>query len=189
MSFFDRGFYNSEDLQLMGFKSVGKHVLVSKISSIFGCENVSLGDHCRIDDFSVINATNGFLELGKNVHIAAHAVVVASSGVVIGDFSGMSHGAKVYSVSESVFGNGLSNPTLPRELRQYEAGKVIVGCYVVLGANSIVLPGLRVSDGVFLAAQSTLNKHANAWGLYHGIPAKRVAELDVKSIDCDKRDC
>ena len=46
---------------------------------------------------------------------------------------------------------------------------------MVLGANSVVLPSTTVGDGVLLSAQSTLNKDASDWGLYHGVPAKRVA--------------
>ena len=183
MNVFDRGFYDSGELEEMGFKSVGINVSVSKMCSIFGCKNISFGDNCRIDDFAVINAESGYLKLGMYVHVAAHTVIVAGSGIVIGDFSGMSHGAKLYSVSESVFGNGLSNPTLPKKLRQYEAGKIVIGRYVVLGANSVVLPSTTVGDGVLLSAQSTLNKDASDWGLYHGVPAKRVANLERKTLD------
>ena len=69
MNVFDRGFYDSGELEEMGFKSVGINVSVSKMCSIFGCKNISFGDNCRIDDFAVINAESGYLKLGMYVHV------------------------------------------------------------------------------------------------------------------------
>ena len=41
-------------LEDIGFKSVGKNVLISDKASIYGAGNISIGNNVRIDDFVVL---------------------------------------------------------------------------------------------------------------------------------------
>ena len=43
--------YTEEELQKLGFKFIGKNVLISQKSSIYGMDKISIGDNTRIDDF------------------------------------------------------------------------------------------------------------------------------------------
>ena len=51
-------------LRDMGFAHVGRNVKISDKASIYGAEEMSIGDHSRIDDFCVVS---GKIEMGRNV--------------------------------------------------------------------------------------------------------------------------
>ncbi|EJN5866086.1 dTDP-4-amino-4,6-dideoxy-D-glucose acetyltransferase VioB, partial [Escherichia coli] len=50
-----------DEIQLkeMGFKSVGENVKISDKASFYGCDNISIGNNVRIDDFCVFSAGEG----------------------------------------------------------------------------------------------------------------------------------
>ena len=101
-------FYSENELKTIGFKKVGKNVLVSKHALFYSPENISLKSHIRIDDFAIISAHNGHCNIGNFVHISAFCYVQASGGCEMKDFSGLSQGCKIYTKS-SDFVNELTN--------------------------------------------------------------------------------
>ena len=48
-------FYDEQELQQIGFKSIGKNVLISRKTSIYGAQNITIGNNVRIDDFCVLS--------------------------------------------------------------------------------------------------------------------------------------
>jgi acetyltransferase-like isoleucine patch superfamily enzyme len=50
------------------------------------------------------------------------------------------------------------------------------GCW--LGARSTVLPGVRIGDGCVIAAGALVVSDCEADGVYAGVPARRVRELE-----------
>ena len=60
-------FYTRDQLEKIGFKSIGKDVLVSDKASIYNCSEIEIGKYSQIDDFCVIS---GKVTIGRNVHIA-----------------------------------------------------------------------------------------------------------------------
>ena len=53
---FDVSFYTPDDLNKLGFKSLGRNVKISKASVVVGAGNISIGDNTRIDAFSILSA-------------------------------------------------------------------------------------------------------------------------------------
>ena len=51
-------FYNREELEEIGFSSIGSNVLISRKASIFAPELVSIGSNVRIDDYILIGSIN-----------------------------------------------------------------------------------------------------------------------------------
>lgn len=60
-------FLTEEELNQKGFKSFGKNVLISDKASIYGANNISIGNDVRIDDFCTLS---GNITLKNNIHIA-----------------------------------------------------------------------------------------------------------------------
>jgi maltose O-acetyltransferase len=54
--------------------------------------------------------------------------------------------------------------------------KIGQGCWI--GASAVLLPGVTVGDGVVIAAGAVVRADCEPDGLYAGVPARRVAELD-----------
>lgn len=50
------------------------------------------------------------------------------------------------------------------------------GCWI--GARAVILPGVTVGDGCIIAAGAVVTGDCEPNGLYAGIPARRIRELD-----------
>ena len=53
---------------------------------------------------------------------------------------------------------------------------VIIGRHVIIGSGSVVLPGVNLEDGVAVGALSLVSKNCSKFGVYFGVPAKRIKE-------------
>ena len=53
-----------------------------------------------------------------------------------------------------------------------------VGAGVFIGANVVVLPGVNIGDGCVIAAGAVVTKSCSPDGLYGGVPARRLRDLD-----------
>lgn len=51
------------------------------------------------------------------------------------------------------------------------------GCWI--GANSTVLPGVKIGDGTIVAAGSVVAKDCESNCLYAGVPALKIKKLDI----------
>ena len=96
-------YLTNEELKLMGLKSVGKGVKVSKKASIYNPECLVLGDFSRIDDFCVIS---GNVYIGRFVHITPMCLIAGGiEGVFLEDFCTLAYGVKVFSQSDDYSGS------------------------------------------------------------------------------------
>ena len=167
-------YYSPTELESLGFKGLGKSVLVSTKCSIYTPESVVLGDHSRGDDFAMLA---GNVEIGRNVHITAYCNVEGGrAGVNIGDFSTLAYGCHVIAQSDDYSGRTMTNSTIPARFKNEDSRAVRLGKHVILGTGTIVLPGVELPDGVAAGAGTLFTKSVEAWGLYVGSPAKRVKE-------------
>lgn len=172
---FDPGYYNENELQQFGFKSVGTKVLIAKNCTIIGLENITIGDHVRIDGFStLIAADQGFLHIGSYVHIGGYCALFAGAGVALSDFSGLSQGVKIYSTSDNYDGSVMTNPTVPAIYTGVKKAPVTVGRHAIIGSQSVVMPGVTIADGCAVGANSLITKNTEEWSIYFGSPAKRL---------------
>lgn len=58
--------------------------------------------------------------------------------------------------------------------------KVGNGCWI--GARSVILPGVTIGEGCVIAAGAVVNKNCEPNGLYAGVPARRIKELDKSEL-------
>lgn len=168
---FDPGFYTSRELVDFGFKHVGENVLISKNVTIVGTSNVKLGNNVRIDGFTTIAASSGWLNLGDFVHIGGGSYLGCSGGLEMDSFSAVSHGVKIFSVSDDYSGLSLTNPTVPFEYTNRVLGLVRIGKHAIIGANTVVLPDLEVGEGCAVGALALVTKSLPEWTICQGNPA------------------
>lgn len=173
---FDTGYYESAALREMGFASIGENVKIAKNCTIVGnLTNISIGNNVRIDAYCTLIGT-GAIVIGSHVHIAGYSHLSGGDGIVLEDFSGLSHGVKLYSRTDDYSGEFLTNPTVPAEYLGVIAGKITLGRHVIVGANTVVLPGVAIGEGCAVGAQSLVKSNLNAWGVYAGCPVRRIRE-------------
>jgi galactoside O-acetyltransferase len=187
MSSLDKGYYTEEELSRLGFADFGVDVKVSRNCAIIGARNVRLGNHVRIDDYVVISASSGSLRVGNYVHIAAGAYLGCAGGITLEDFSGISHGTKVYSASDDYSGGALTNPTVPKKYLNVDVAPVVLGRHAIIGAGSIVLPGATLGEGTAVGAMSLIKQgfECASWSVYLGAPARKVTDRSKALLEAE----
>jgi len=169
------GFIESDELRDMGFKSVGQNVQVSASCEIVGYENVEIGDNVRIDAFCSVIAT-GFIRIGSYVHVGANSVLSGRGGIIMEDFAGLSGGVMLYSASDDYGGDYLTNSMAPKEHTNVKVAPIRIEGHAVIGAGSVVLPGVVVGQGAAVGALSKVDRSLDPWGIYNGNPCRRFGD-------------
>jgi acetyltransferase-like isoleucine patch superfamily enzyme len=164
-------FCSERELKVIGLRSYGKNVLVSKKASLVNPELLTIGNNVRIDDYSILT---GNVNIGSYVHIAAYCALYGRFGIEINDFCSTSAKVIIYSASDDFSGEFLAGPTIPSKFTRVQGGKVILKKYVLVGAGSIIFPNIVLEEGVCVGAMSLVNRNLDAWGIYAGIPARFV---------------
>jgi dTDP-4-amino-4,6-dideoxy-D-glucose acyltransferase len=165
-------FLSAEELGQLGLAHLGREVRISRHALLFGTERMWIGDHCRIDAFTVLSAGHPHLKLGRNVHLSVRVSILGQAAFEIGDFSGLSVGTTVLTSSDTFTGDWLYGPTIPEELRETLDAPVSVGARVVVGAHCILLPGVTIGEGAAVAAASLVKADVPAFTLVGGVPAR-----------------
>lgn len=181
------GFLNHKQINEMGFFSVGKNPKLSDKASYYNCKNIVIGDNVRIDDFCVLSAGIGGIQIGSHVHIAVSSLLIGQGKITLRDFSGVSSRVSIYSSSDDYTGTALTNPTIPAEFTNVTHADVSIGRHVIIGAGSVVLPGVVLEEGVAIGALSLVSKNCKAFGIYSGVPAKRIKERKSDLLEIEKK--
>jgi acetyltransferase-like isoleucine patch superfamily enzyme len=174
-------------IERMGFASVGDNVQISDRASFYGIARIAVGSNVRIDDFCVLTAGVGGIEVGNYVHIAVGSTLIGAGKITMADFSGLSSRVSVYSSSDDYSGASLTNPTVPSEYTGVTHADVYLGKHVIVGSGSVILPGVTLEDGVAVGALSLVNRNCEAFVIYAGNPARRVKERKRDLLELEQR--
>ena len=135
-------------LRLCGIK-VGRGVTLFS-QTFFGSNKCEIGDDCFISVQCLIDGSD-FVRLGKNVHLAMGVKLITSFHEFGPPCQRAGPGAKA---------------------------SIMIGDGCWLGASSLVLPGVEIASGCIIGAGAVVVRNTISNGLYIGVPAKRVKDLN-----------
>lgn len=168
----------------------GKNSTISEKASIYGSDNIEIGDNVRIDDFCILSAFGGYIKIGNNVHIAAGTKIYGSGGMVIEDYANISTNCTIFSASDDFSGEALIGPMIPEKYRKVTKARVTIEKFAVIAAHCTLFPGAYVAEGVALGAHTMLTKTTFPWWVYVGVPAKKLhqrkKDLIMKAAQYEK---
>jgi galactoside O-acetyltransferase len=174
-----------EALEALNFRHLGRNVKISDKASIYDAELMSIGDNSRIDDFCVVS---GRVTIGRNVHIAVFCNVAGGEeGIEMCDFSGLAYSCNIFTQSDDYTGGTMTNPTVPDAYKLESKKAVRLGRHCIVGTNSIVFPGVDMKDGCALGAMAMLTRSTEPWGIYSGVPARRVRDRKQDLLTLEAR--
>ncbi|MBS3068949.1 hypothetical protein J4441_01140 [Candidatus Micrarchaeota archaeon] len=161
-------------------KAIEKNSIVGKTVRIRKPALVSIGRNSIIDDFAYISCQ---LEMGDFSHIGAgcHMIGGPQAKVSIGNFVNIAPSANIVAGQNDYRTGGLVGPTIPEGHGGHaDVREVEIGNHVLLGCNVVVLPGVRLPEGVSVGAFSLLksNVEYKQWTLYAGVPAREIGKRD-----------
>jgi galactoside O-acetyltransferase len=143
-------------------------------------DRIALGDFSQIDEGVHVFAGEG-VRIGRHVHLAFGSCIAGGGACEIGDYAGISTGVRIITGSEEIQG-GLTNPTIPADLRQVKRSRVVIGQHVLLFAGVTVLPGVTIGDGAVVAAGAVVHRNLEGWRVYAGSPLVCVGVRDADPI-------
>lgn len=174
-------------LQAMGFAAVGVGVQVSDRASFHGASRITLGDHVRIDDFCVLSAGAGGIEIGQHVHVAVYTSLIGAGRITVAEFANLSSRVSIYASNDDYSGRTMTNPTVPHEFTGVTHADVHVGRHVIVGSGTVVLPGVTLAEGAAVGALSLVNRDCEPFGIYAGVPARRIGERSRELLQVEQR--
>lgn len=179
------GYYHRDELLSMGFASLGENILLSRKARIYGADKISLGSCVRIDDFAILS---GKIEIGSFVHIGASSNITGSDiGVCIKDFCGISSHVRIFAISDDYTGESMTNPWIPDQFKRLQKAPITLEKHCIIGSGSMLLAGAYLAEGVSIGAMSLVLRKTKAWGVYFGIPAKRIKERSRNILKLEKQ--
>jgi galactoside O-acetyltransferase len=175
------------ELEAMGFRGLGAHVLVDQLAVVINPGWVSLADHCRIDAFSLISAGEEGVTIGRYVHLGAGCQIFGGGGgVVLEDFSCLSARATAYTCSVSGSRDCkdlMLNPTVPLTYRSLKQGGVVLRKHSGVGCGSVVLPGVEMGFGSAAGALTLVRKSLPEGVVVCGNPPQVVLRRDREKLE------
>ena len=178
-------YLSDAQLESLGLKYVGKNVKISNRASIYNADQIEIGDYSRIDDFCVIS---GRVVIGRNVHISPFCLVAGGEkGIIFDDFSGLAYHVQVFTQSDDYSGRSLTNPTVPDIFKKEIKKPVFIQRHCIVGAGSIIMPGVTLREGTSVGAMSLVRKTTEAWSIYVGNPAKKLKERKKDMLDLERQ--
>ena len=169
-------YWTEDDLKDFGFNSIGKNVRISSDARIYGQENISIGNDVRIDDFVILSAVNGYINIGNFVFIARNSHLSGYLGIEMHDFSSMAANTIIYSASDDYSGDYLTAQAIPQKYTTHIGGPVIIGKHVIIGSSCNILGPANIGEGCSIGVMTFVHNELLPWGIYVGIPCKRIKE-------------
>ena len=179
-------FYNTKELKSLGFKKIGENVKISKKTSFYGISRISIGNNVRIDDFCVLSAGKGGIEIGNYVHIAIFSSLQGEGKITLEDFVGISSRVSIFSSNDDYFGEFMSNPTVPSKFTSVTNSPVTLKKHVLVGSGAVLLPGIIVNTGAVIGALSLVLKDCDEFFIYKGNPVKKLLKRSDMLLEIEK---
>ncbi|MGW8461571.1 acyltransferase [Pseudomonas sp. GL-B-19] len=170
------GLLSREQIEQMGFSHVGENSRLSDKAAYYNCANIVIGNNVRIDDFCVLSAGIGGIEIGCYIHIAVYTSLIGAGKITLCDFSNISSKVAIYSSNDDYSGSSMTNPMVSEEFTNINFADVTIGRHVIIGCGSIVLPGVTLAEGVAVGALSLVSESCTEFGIYTGVPVRRIKE-------------
>ena len=171
----------------MGFQHLGKEVQISDKASFYNTERISIGDNTRIDDFCILSAGTGGIQVGSFIHIGCYSSFLGDAPIVLHDFCAVSGRVAFYSHIDDTSGEYLVQPTFPKEYRHIISGPIIVERHGLVGAGSIVFPNVTIGVGAFVGALSLVKDNCEPFWVYGGVPAKKIKLRKKDFLELEKK--
>jgi galactoside O-acetyltransferase len=174
-----------EKLSLLGFKSIGENVKISEHANIYNPSNISIGNNVRIDDFCILSAGDGGINLGNHIHIAAYSSIIGAGKVIVSDYCNISSRVSIYSSSDDYSGAYLTSPVIAELFTNVDHSPVTIEAHCIVGCGSVILPGATLKTGVSIGALSLVKGELQPMCIYAGVPIRFIKNRNDKLLNLE----
>jgi acetyltransferase-like isoleucine patch superfamily enzyme len=132
---------------------------------------IKIGDDSKINEH--VSFTGKQLTIGRNSRVLSRTSIDCTGGVLIGSNTQIGRRNEIYSHKHLIGKKDVPVLQSPEEM-----APVSIGDDVMFFSNVKLMPGVQVADGVVALNGAVLTKDAQAYGIYGGLPAKKVGQRE-----------
>ena len=124
----------------------------------------SIGKYSVVESFCCINNAVGDVFIGDNTRIGLHSTIIGP--VKIGNNVNLAQGIVVTALNHNI-----NNPCLRFDQQGVSTKEILIEDDVWIGANAVILPGVKIGKHSVVAAGAVVTKDVPAGTLVAGVPA------------------
>ncbi|WP_319801222.1 acyltransferase [Arthrobacter sp. VKM Ac-2550] len=129
---------------------------------------------------SGVRISNQNVSVGRGSYLNHGVLLGGSAAIRIGEKVAIGHDAMIITSTHEV------GPSSCRAGSGVSVEKpVTIGSGTWIGARALILPGVNIGPGCVIAAGAVVNKDCQPDGLYAGVPAKRIEDLQERILNDD----
>ena len=130
----------------------------------------SLGDYSVVESFACINNAVGDVIIGNHTRIGLHNTIIGP--VDIGNHVNLAQGITVTALNHN-----FSDSNKRIDEQGVSTNPVTIEDDVWIGANAVVLPGVKIGNHCVVAAGAVVTKDVPPHSLVAGVPAKVIKQI------------
>jgi acetyltransferase-like isoleucine patch superfamily enzyme len=93
----------------------------------------------------------------------------------------------VFTQSDDYSGATLTNSTVPAQYKKENKKSVLIERHTIVGAGSIILPGVILREGTSVGAMSLIRNSTEEWSIYVGNPAVKIKNRKKDLLELEKQ--
>jgi acetyltransferase-like isoleucine patch superfamily enzyme len=187
MSLAELEFFSPQEVAQIGFATCGEEVLIDRTCRFVAPHRIHFGSHVRLDSYTTIRGGAGDVRIGNYVHLSAAVAISGAGGVLIEDFCGLSGQVSIYSSNDDYSGGAMTNPMIPEPFKRVRVGGVTLRKHAIIGAGSVILPGVTVGIGAAVGALSLVNKSIPDFMIVSGNPLRKIGMRGRDLLDLEQK--
>ena len=156
-----------DEITLSKFKYVGENVVFDDMIKVWQPEAVSIGDNVTFYYGVCFQSAGDGIVIGSGSHFAPYCVL----------YGPLEIGEGCCCAAHVVFaavGHAYDDPDIPFAGRPGIAKKIVIEDNVWIGANAVIIQGVRIGTGSIIGAGAVVTKDVEPYSVMGGVPARLI---------------
>lgn len=151
---------------------VGRNSWIARksILRVCGGGSISIGENCEIHPFSMIMTYGGHIKIGNNCSLNPFSIVYGHGGVQIGDDVRIAAHTVIIPANHHVSSDGQ-----PLHLSGVTTKGIVISDHVWIGSGSRILDGVHIGNNTVVAAGAVVTKSVPDHSTVAGVPARIIS--------------
>ncbi len=171
--------YTSRRATIVGDVTIGERTCICPNAQLIANDGgrIVIGSDCTIMPGVIIAAYGGNVVIGNRVGINPYSVLYGHGGLHIGDNTLIACHSIIIPANHCY-----QSPEIPIQDQGLKCKGIIIGADVWIGAGVRILDGVTVGKGVVIGAGSVVTKNLTPFGVYVGVPARKLTSRGSRTI-------
>ncbi|AYY12429.1 acyltransferase [Actinobacteria bacterium YIM 96077] len=160
--------------------TLGSNVTLYPRCFIQGSGELVLADHVDLfpNAYMSTGHSDGRIQVGEGSHVAAGAALYGKYRLTLGRYCNIAANVVLSTVQH--------DPRIhaqPMARVRSQGGPITIADDVWIGANATVTPNTTIAEGCIIGAGAVLTRDTEPYGIYGGVPARRLRDREAASAD------